>query len=142
MREEGSAGGLEGLKLTEWLDDPKLAPGPVLDGVATEQVTGMADAVSILNDVIGLTQDFGATSDGLARLEGDAADRVRRAVAGAQAEVVTGTDDRLLRRATASVDLAINDPQVREALGDLAGARLTLSLEVTNLNQPVEVPEP
>ena len=52
-------------------------------------------------------------------------------MAGARAEVVTGRDDRLLRRANVSVDLAVTDPQVRDALGDLAGARLTLTLEVT-----------
>ena len=60
----------------------------------------------------------------------------------AAAEVVTGRDDRLLRRANVSVDLAVVDPQVREALGDLAGARLAMSLEVTNLNQPIEVAAP
>jgi len=38
--------------------------------------------------------------------------RAREIVAGARAEVVTGKDDRLLRRANASVDLAVTDPQV------------------------------
>lgn len=140
--DDGSVEGLEGLTLTRWLDDPQVGPGPEIDGVATEQVTGGADAVAILNDVIGLSEQFGAAQDGVKRLEGDAADRVRGAVAGARAEVVMGKDDRLLRRASASVDLAVTDPQVREALGDLAGARLTLTLEVTAINQPVEVAAP
>lgn len=63
-------------------------------------------------------------------------------MADARAEVVTGRDDRLLRRADVSVDLAVTDPRVREALGDLAGSRLTMSLEVTGLNAPVEVTVP
>ena len=109
---------------------------------ATEQITGKADAVAILNDVIGLTQRFGAGDAGVKQLEGDAADRVRKAVAGARAEVVTGKDDRLLRRADVSVDLAVTDPRVREALGELAGARMTLTLAVTELNRPVDVPIP
>ena len=142
VRDGESTEGLEGLTLTRWLDDPTVAPGPEVDGVATEQVTGTADAIAILNDVIGLLDQFGASEDGVDRLEGDAADRVRKAVSAAAAEVVTGRDDRLLRRATVSVDLAVADPQVREALGDLAGARLAMSLEVTNLNQPVEVAAP
>ena len=67
---------------------------------------------------------------------------MRKAVAGAQAQVVTGKDDRLLRRADVTVDLAVSDPKVREALGELAGARLTLALAVENLNRPVEVTVP
>jgi hypothetical protein len=142
VRDGESTEGLEGLTLTKWLDDPTVAPGPEVEGVATEQVTGKADAVAILNDVIGLLDKFGTGQEGVARLQGDAADRVRKAVAAAGAEVVTGRDDRLLRRADASVDLAVSDPKVRDALGDLAGARLALSLQVTKLNQPVEVKEP
>ncbi|MEA2843368.1 MAG: hypothetical protein QOJ69_1039 [Actinomycetota bacterium] len=142
VRDGASTEGLEGLTLTRWLDEPSVGPGPEVDGAPTEQVTGKADAVAILNDVIGLLDQFGTGQDGVERLEGDAADRVRRAVASAGAEVVTGRDDRLLRRANASVDLAVADPEVRKALGDLAGARLALSLEVTNLNQPVEVGAP
>lgn len=142
VQQEGSAGGLDGLSLRRWLDDAQLAPGPTVDGVATEQITGKADAVAILNDVISLTESFGA-GDGTGRkLEGDAADRVRKAVAGAQAQVVTGKDDRLLRRADVTVDLAVADPKVREALGELAGARLTLALEIKDLNRPVEVAVP
>jgi hypothetical protein len=142
VRDEASPGGLDGLTLTSWLRDAKVAPGPLVDGVATDKVTGAADAVAILNDVIGLTEQFGAAQDGLKRLEGEAADRVRHAVAAARAEVVTGSGDRLLRRADATVDLAVTDQKVRDALGDLAGARLVLTLEVTNLNKPVQVTEP
>ncbi|HEX2046787.1 MAG TPA: hypothetical protein VHF27_03425 [Acidimicrobiales bacterium] len=142
VSEEGSSGGLGGLSLGTWLDDPQLAAGPPVDGVPTDQVSGKADAVAILNDLIALTQQFGAGDASVQRLEGDAAERVRRAVAGTRAEVVTGREDRLLRRADVSVDLALSDPRVRDALGDLAGARLALSLEVTELNRPVEVAVP
>jgi hypothetical protein len=142
VTEEGTAGGLDGLSLRRWLDGPKLATGPSIDGAATEQITGKADAVAILNDVIGLTERFGAAEGIVKPLQGDAADRVRTAVSAARAEVVTGKDDRLLRRADATVDLAVTDPKVREALRELAGARLTLTLAVTELNRPVEVAVP
>ena len=39
------------------------------------------------------------------------------------------------------MDLALTDPTVRAALGDL-GARLALSLEIKELNRPVEVAVP
>ena len=142
VQEEGSGGGLGGLSLRRWLDDAEVSPGPAVDGAATEQITGKADAVAILNDVIGLTEQFGAGDGTVRRIEGDAADRVRKAVAGARAQVVTGKDDRLLRRADVTVDLAVTDPRVREALGELAGARLTMALEVKDLNRPVDVTVP
>ena len=142
VTDESSGGGLEGLSLRTWLDDPQVADGPVVDGVATEKVTGTADPIAVLNDLITLSGQFGAGSDVPARLEGDAADRVRRAAGETTAEVVTGADDRLLRRADVSVTLAVVDPRVREALGDLAGARLRLALEVTEINRPVQVAEP
>jgi hypothetical protein len=142
VTEEGPAGGLDGLSLRHWLADPKLAQGPSVDGAATDRVTGKADAVAILNDVIGLTERFGSSDGTVKPLTGDAAARVRKAVAAAKAEVVTGKDDRLLRRADVSVDLAVSDPKVREALGQLAGARLTMTLEVKDLNHPVDVPVP
>jgi hypothetical protein len=72
VQDEGSSGGLEGLSPRTWLDDAKLAPGLTIDGVATEQITGKADAVAIRNDVIGLTEQFGAGDGTIDRLEGDA----------------------------------------------------------------------
>jgi hypothetical protein len=142
VQDEGSSGGLEGLSLRRWLDDPQVATGPEVDGVPTERITGKADAVAILNDLVGLTRQFGAAEDGVKPLEGEAADRVRRAVTLARAELVTGQEDRLLRRADAVVELAVTEPTVREALGDMAGARLSLQLEVTDLNRPVTVAVP
>lgn len=115
---------------------------PAVDGAATERVTGKADPIAILNDLIALSGRFGAAGDGPQPLGGDAADRVRRAATVTTAEVVTGADDRLLRRADVSVTLAVTDARVREALGDLAGARLRLFPEVTEINRPVQVADP
>ncbi len=142
VTEDGSGGGLEGLSLRSWLDEPEVADGPAMDGAATEKVTGKADPIAILNDLIALSGQFGAGADVPARLEGDAADRVRRAAGETTAEVLTGAEDRLLRRADVSVTLAVVDPRVRQALGDLAGARLRMALEVTELNRPVQVADP
>jgi len=61
---------------------------------------------------------------------------------GPTVEVVTGKEDRLLRRADVSVTLAVVDPRVRDALGDLAGARLRMALDVAEINRPVQVADP
>ena len=138
--EEGSGGGLEGLSLGKWLDDPEVADGPTVEGAVTER--GKADPIAILNDLIALSGQFGAADDGPRPLEGDAATRVRRSATVTTAEVVTGKEDRLLRRADVSVTLAVVDPKVRDALGDLAGARLRMSLDVAEINRPVQVADP
>ena len=69
-------------------------------------------------------------------------DSSAEAATASSADVVTSKEDRLLRRADVSVTLAVSDPEVREALGDLAGARLRLALEVSEINRPVQVADP
>lgn len=140
VREGGPAGGLDGLRLAQWLEEPAVRAGPNADGVATQMITGRADAVAILGDVLDLARQFAGDKD-LPTLEGDAADRVRAAARVTQAEVVVGREDRFLRRLDASVELGVNDAEVRRALGRLGGARLRLELELSNLNRPVPVPE-
>lgn len=141
VRDGAKGGGLEGISVARWIDDPTMGPGPSVGGAATDRITGTADPIAILNDLARLSERFGA-GGAVRPLDGDAADRVRRAVSAASAEVVTGRDDRLLRRAAVTVELAVSDARVREALGDLAGARLSMELDLRRLNEPVEVATP
>ena len=140
VREGGPAGGLDGLRLGNWFEEPRMRAGPSADGVATHRITGRADPVAILGDVLDLARQF-AGDDELPELEGEAADRVRAAARETHAAVVVGREDRFLRELEATVDLAVDDPRVREALGRLSGARLRLLLDLSRLNRPVPVPE-
>ena len=142
--DEAGGGGLEGLDLDEWIDDPQVAPGGAVDGVAVDRVTGEVDAVEALNDVLGLASEFGATVEGgPSRLEGDDAEQVRRAVRGTHLELLTGRSDRLLRHLRIDVSFgAEEERELARALGPLAGVRLSFELDVSRPNRRVTVKEP
>jgi len=124
----------------KWLDDPEVSDGPSSTGGhrAGDREAGPDRHPQRPQRLSGQFE----AGDGLQPLEGDAADRVRRAATETTAEVVTGKEDRLLRRADASITLAVTDPEVREALGELSGARLRLGLDVSEINRPVQVADP
>lgn len=141
---DGGEGGLEGLRLDEWIDDPALAPGPAVEGVATDRISGRVDPVAALNDLLKLALQFGASADEVpATLEGKSADRVRKAVRSSRVNLVVGREDRLLRHLDLAIELAVDaEEAVRAALGDLAGVGLRFQLDVAALNRPVEVTPP
>lgn len=145
LRVQGDDGpvGLEGLSLRKWFGEATIDPGPQVDGVATTRVSGPVDAVAVINDLLELAGGLGRESDEEpAQLRDEAADRVRAAAGGTRGEIVTGADDRFLRHLDAVIDLDVRDPRVSQALGELAGARLTFVLEVRQVNQSVEVRAP
>lgn len=142
---EAGAGGLDGLDLTKWFLDPEVSAGAPVEAVATERVAGRVDPVAALNDLLTLSLRFGASEQDSPRtLSGASAERVRESVSTASAELLTGKEDRLLRHLHVEIDIEpqADQEELRSALGDLTGARLQFSLDVSKLNAPVEVPEP
>lgn len=144
VTDSGEEGGLDGLSLEDWVTNPRVAAGPRVDGVATERITGELDAVPALNDLLALAGDFGADDDAPRRLDGEGADHVRRAVRRTSVEILTGKEDRLLRRLDLVIELSVadNEPQLRRALKGLAGAVLRLDLDVTDMNTDIRVAVP
>ena len=58
-------------------------------------------------------------------------------------EVLTGEDDRILRRVALEADLSAELPEsLREHFAELPEAHFELLLEIANPNEPVEVEEP
>lgn len=141
--DEGDSG-LEGLALTEWLEAPQLGPGPTIDGVATEKVSGSADPAAALDDLIAISAGFGVAADELPRLDDEGADQIRRATEASTVELLTGADDRLLRHLELVIELGARGAgeDLRVALGDLGGARLRFTIDVGAPNQPVSVQAP
>ena len=134
------SGGLDGLRLGEWVQSPSLAAA---DG-DTDRISGRLDAVAAINDILGLAVTLGADDpDVPRRLDGDAAARVRRAVRSSGVTLVTGRDDRLLRRADITIELSASEQErLRDALGRFTGVELRFELEVTDANEPVRVEAP
>ena len=109
--------------------DPKLDEGPDVGGDETDRIRSKLDVSRALADV-------GCP------LASDAQD-LERAVKAARVEVLTGKDDRLLRRLTVDLDLSLKVPEnLRRRLGQLVGGRLRLIFEIRDPNAKVKVEAP
>lgn len=132
----------EGASVDEWLIDPELNEGESLDGAEVDRVSGELDVVMALNDLFGIAQRFGA-STGFTTIEGDEAERLERAVQSSHIEIISGAQDRLLRRLLIEVELAVADEvDLADALGPLTGASFTIDMSISDPNQPIEVEPP
>lgn len=125
--------GLETLSFEQWIDDPKLADGP--DG--TDKITAdldVAAAMAGLSALAGLLQQD-------VRLTAEQRNQVAEAVDDSSFELLTGEQDRLLRRLELGFSLEAEVPEkLREALGDDAvGASFSFLLELAGVNEPVRI---
>ena len=126
------------LPLDDWIVDPERSDGDDVAGAETDRVTGKLDPVAVVNGLSGLARSFGRD---VPRIEGQNAEQLRRGTRATSFELVTGKEDRLLRRLRMEADFAFTPPEeLRRALGELVGAKVTFELGVTNPNEPVEVP--
>jgi hypothetical protein len=125
--------GLETLRFEQWIADPKLSDGP--DG--TDKVTGDLDVAAALNGLAALSglleQDV--------RLEQADRDQVAESVEESSFELLTGKDDRLLRKLALAFTFDSEVPEeLREALGEESvGAAFSFELELDDVNQPVQI---
>ena len=123
---DGSAAGLEGLDLADWVEDAEEAE----DG-STTTVTGELDAAALLQDLNRIVAEV-AGAEGLGQLDDDAADELASHVQESSIEVVTEGDDHRLRSLDAAVDFGRDVPEgLEDALGPYAAARLQLRLALS-----------
>lgn len=141
---KGGGAGLQRLGLAKWIVEPTVGDGGVVDGVAVQRVTGAADVVAALNDIVAVADAMGsAPGEGLRPVDPAGAERVKRAVRSSAVEVITGRDDHLLRRLRLDVVFAAGDLEgLQEALGPLAATSLHFELDLSGLNRKVEVTAP
>ena len=140
-------GGTEGeglfdqLEVSGWIRDPELSEGEERFGESVDRVTGQLDVVQAMNDLVLTAQRFGRSD--LAAIEGAEADRLENAVSSSRIELLTGSEDRLLRSVSLEIEFAVDEAlELAEILGPLAGATFELDLQITDPNQPIEVEAP
>ena len=127
--EVSSSGGVRELRLDRWMREPKLDEGAEVGGDATDRIRAKLDVRRALADVGG-------------SLVGNGKD-LERAVKDARIEVLTGKDDRLLRRLTVDLELALEVPEsLRRRLGRLVGGKLRLAFQISDPNRKVTVKAP
>lgn len=134
-------GGLRQLALDDWIADAKLSDGDDIAGDETDRVEARLDVANATRDLLELANSFGAADAGVLRPAD--AERLREAADEARIEVLTGADDRLLRRLSIDVDLGLDVPgALRSVFGSVVGAKLELDVTIENPNEPVSVEAP
>lgn len=138
---EGDGDALGELEIGDWFVEPEISDGGDVGGADTDRIRSPLDVVAALNDFLAAANALAGVD--LPAIEGPSAQNLRNAVRSAIVEVWTGTDDRLLRRLVLEVELELaGSDELREALGQLAGADLRLELRISNPNEPVAVEAP
>jgi hypothetical protein len=125
--------GLETLNFEQWTVDPELSDGPD----ATEKVTADLDVLTAMTGLASLSGLLGGTTT----LSAADRRRVAEQVDDSHFELLTGKDDRLLRKLALGFTLDEDVPQdLRAAIGDDAvGAEFSFELELDRINEPVEL---
>jgi hypothetical protein len=136
LRSSGSLLGADGLKtlsFEKWVVDPKLSDGPN----DTDKVTAELDVAAAMT---GLTALSGALQKNVV-LTAEQRKQVADAVDDSSFELLTGKEDRLLRKLALDFSLSADVPEdLRDAIGkDAVGARFSFDLALDKVNEPVAI---
>lgn len=129
----GGEGGLDllGLDIASWLDDAESGDGPDVDGQGTDEVTGELDVARAIDDVAEAAREAGADFEAL---DERARDAIADSVKSSRVEILSGADDRLLRRLRLVLEL--EGPEDLRPLLGIDGATLTVLFELRDANEP------
>jgi hypothetical protein len=129
--------GLGSLDIRGWLKDLQLSDGEDVGGDPTDRIRADLNVAATLRELMALAAKTG--SESLVALTDVKPD----AVAHASVDVLTGKDDRLLRRLHLELDLGLDVPDpFRAALGSFAGAAVDLKLTIEHPNEAVSIHTP
>jgi hypothetical protein len=133
-------GGVQSFGVDRWFEDAKTKDGGRVGGAETDEVDAKLDVVAATNDVLALLRRTGRA---IPTISGDQADRLDDAVRSSSIKVFSGKDDRLLRKLSLDVVFGFDVPKaLRDALGNVVGARVQFDLAVAEPNRPVHVSAP
>lgn len=134
----GSEGGLGSLRIDGWLRDPQSSDV----GDDAQRITAGLNVAAAFDDLGRLGERLKSSSlAGLRPLDEDAKAALERSAKDSSVEVVTGKEDRLLRRLVLTVTLT-GAGEVPEGLRSLVPVTLSLTLDLAEVNQPVKVDPP
>jgi hypothetical protein len=138
----GDEGGLGELRIDRWLKDPKTSDGGSVGGAETDHVVAGLDVATAFDDLGRLGERLGTSAlGGLRPLDDRSRETLRKTASDSSVEVWAGKEDHLLRRLVLRVTLAAS-ADLPQALRAMAPVTLSLSLDLSNLNQPVHVDPP
>jgi hypothetical protein len=129
------------LPLGRWLRDPAVRDGGEVGGAETDRLSAKLDAATALRDIFGAARQAGAEQ--VPDISDAGADDLREAISSASIDIWSGREDRLLRRLRLRIAFRVSPPAaLRERLGDVAGGRFALDVDLARVNAPVRVQAP
>jgi hypothetical protein len=132
----GDHGPFDEMDVAQWVTDERLT-----EAGETTRVRGDLDVVAALNDIFGIARYFGGSD--LQTIDDQGAVRVRRAVRSARLDLITGTDDHLLRELTIKIEMGAKAPaHLGSALEQFLGVSFEMHMTIQHPNEPVEVSAP
>jgi hypothetical protein len=133
--------GLGELGVDDWIEEPELSDGGSVGDTETDRIDAKLDVATAAQDLVELSRGLGQGA--LGDLS-DADDQtIERATRSATLLLLTGQEDKLLRRLEVAVDLGFDVPsELRGALGRLVGAQIDFELGIDEPNRVVRVAEP
>lgn len=140
-RELDEGEGLGELGVDDWIEEPELSDGGSVGDTETDRIDAKLDVAKAAQDLVELSRGLGqgAIRD-LSAVDEQLLERATRSTA---LLLLTGQEDRLLRRLEVAVDLGFDVPsELRSGLGRLEGARIDFELGIDDPNRVVRVAEP
>lgn len=114
-----------------WLRDLKSSDGGKIDGVETTRVSASVDAGAAMRDLLKLATASGQVPEGA--LPPQLRDNAEKAVKRADFDVYVGSEDKILRRVSADLELAV--PRSGRAT-------VELDFDLTSVNKPQTIEAP
>jgi hypothetical protein len=128
----------EQIELGNWIENPSRAEGGTVGGTDTDRIAADLNVVNVVNGLVEIAAAFGG-AESPSRVEGQAAEQLRRAVDTARIEVYTGKDDRLLRRLVISMDFS---PKAPAEVKNILGVSVDFHFAISDPNKDVNVSPP
>jgi hypothetical protein len=148
-RARGRRGSLSSLGLDprSWLADAKESGEEKVAGVNVKHVSGTLDVGAVMSDLNEFVKRSGSAIGGATGqakptpLTGTDIDKITRVIKNPTFDVYVGTDDEIVRRVSARVEITV-PKRDRAAVGDLEAGSLEFSIEFRKVNTPQKIVAP
>lgn len=143
----GGTGGLAklGIKPLHWLTAPSIVGSDSVAGTPTTHIRAKVDVATLLGDVSTLLSKAAASgatgTASLPMLSAATRQKIAAEIRKPTVDIWTGASDRTLRRLAINLNVPVSGT-ISSLLGGLSSARIGMTLQYTNLNQPQTVLTP
>lgn len=133
-----------GIDPASWLNEAEDKGDETVAGVETTHVKAKVDVAKMLDDLNTLIDRAGTAVPGSApppKLTEEQQEDVEEVVGEPTLDVYVGTDDKVVRRLSATLDLDVPEAS-RESVGGIEGGAISFSIEFADVGGPVEIAAP